>query len=223
MRIFNVLDKIENAIYNSRKIPLSNYAIIRKDKILNLIEKTRQNLPKEFKQARFVTQENQRIMQEAERKAAQIVKSAQKKAEQIIQSAKEESQKLLDKEAVVVNAKERADEILNEAKKEAEAMLEETKAKCSSMLKSAEMQAKEIITKASKEAEITRQGADKYVLKLLNTMESEFSRIDADFTRASATISKILGVLRKIKENLGEPKNTEEIKNPPHKTDTHTQ
>ncbi len=167
MRIFHVLDKIENAIYNSKKIPLmNNYAIVRKDKILNLIEKTRQSLPEEMKQARWVSKENQRILQEAQTKAGEIIRESEKRSNDLVAAAREESHKLLDKEQIVVNAKNRADEILEEARGQAGAIISQAEAK-----------AREILGNADNDARFTRDGADQYALKILGGMEKELSRV----------------------------------------------
>lgn len=210
MRIFNVLDKIENAIYNSRRVPLSDLVLVRKDKILNLIEKTRKNLPREMKQARFVSQENQRIMQEAQVKAGDVIREAEKRANDLLKAAREESRSLLDKEKVVENARKRAEEILSAAQKEAEERLSESRAKANNILKSAQAQAWDMTRRAKEEAKATRQGADQYALKIFSNMENEFSRILKVIQKSRAALEQA-----QKEEQQKEQKKTREIQKPP--------
>jgi len=177
MKIYHVLEKIENAVYNSRKVPMTNYSLIRQDKILNLIEKTRNNLPEEMKRARWVSKENQRIIQESQVKAGEIVREAENRSKELMREAKEESRKLLDKEAIVVDAKSRADEILTKTKTEAESILILAREKSEEMLKKAEMTSTDLAYRSSREASYVKKGADEYAIKILTRLESEIGRI----------------------------------------------
>ena len=177
MRIYHVLEKIENAVYNSRKVPMTNYSLIRRDKILNLIEKTRNDLPEEMKRARWVSKENQRIIQESQVKAGEVVREAENRSKELMREAKEESKKILDKEAIVVNAKGRAEEILNNAKAEAERILTESREKSEQMIKKAEMAYEDLTYRANMEAKQVRKGTDDYVLKMLTRMEGDVGRV----------------------------------------------
>lgn len=177
MRIYHVLEKIENAIYNSRKVPLSDYALIHRDKILKLIEKTRDNLPEEMKRARWVSKENQRILQEAQTKAGEIVREAENRSKELLREAKEESLKLLDKESIVVNAKNRADEILEEARMEAEKIFIHAREKSTQMVRKAEMTAEDLTYRSNLEAKRVKKGADDYAWRILSKLEAEFSSV----------------------------------------------
>lgn len=177
MRIYHVLEKIENAVYNSRKVPMTNYSLIRRDKILNLIEKTRNDLPEEMKRARWVSKENQRIIQESQVKAGEVVREAENRSKELMREAKEESRRILDKEAIVVNAKSRAEEILNNAKAEAERILTESREKSEQMIKKAEMAYEDLTYRANMESKQVRKGTDDYVLKMLTRMEADVGRV----------------------------------------------
>ncbi|MCD4786275.1 MAG: hypothetical protein K8T10_20825 [Candidatus Eremiobacteraeota bacterium] len=178
MKIYHVLEKVENAVYNSRKLPLfPSYSLIKRDKILNLIEKTRNNLPEEMKRARWVSKENQRIIQEAQVKAGEIVREAEVRSKELMREAKEESRRILDKEAIVVNAKDRAEEILSGTKTEAERLLNEARGKSNNMVKKAEMTATDITYRANTESKRVRKSADEYSLKILTGMEKEIFKI----------------------------------------------
>jgi vacuolar-type H+-ATPase subunit H len=194
MRIFHVLDKIENAIHNGRNIPLSNYIMVNKDKIIKLIDQTRLELPKEMKQARWVSQENQRILQEAQKKAGETIRESEKRAEELIKAAQEESRKRLDKEQIVVQAKSRAEEIMNDTQKEAERMMMEAQARASEMMRLTENQATDLLRKAKEEAKMTRNGADEYALKILTNLENEFTRVLSAIQKSRKMLQETSGL-----------------------------
>jgi vacuolar-type H+-ATPase subunit H len=103
MNTFEVLDRIESAVRNAFHIPFTGLAILDADRLLAIIERVRSMLPEELKQARYLTQENQRIIREAQEKAEAILEEAEQKAAQkvaeneITRRAEEQAKLLLEK------------------------------------------------------------------------------------------------------------------------------
>ena len=77
MEIFTLLEALEDIIDKSRHIPFSNKCIVNKDDILDIIKEIRLKLPDELKQAKWVKEERQRILVEAQNEADQIIKEAE--------------------------------------------------------------------------------------------------------------------------------------------------
>ena len=77
MEIFTLLETIEDLLDKSKSIPFSNKKIIDKDEMLEIIEEVRLKLPDELKQAKWVKEERQRIIAEAQKEADDIVKEAE--------------------------------------------------------------------------------------------------------------------------------------------------
>jgi len=155
--IFRVLDKIENAIYASQKLPgpLRKWSVINSEKFLALIEKSRVSLPEEMKHARWIAKENQRILQEAQEKADRILKDTKEQTRQILAAAEEARDRMLDENEIVIKSKEKAEEVVRNA----ESYAGKVKAE-------AEINSKEI-----------RQDADDYAYKVLSGLEKELVRI----------------------------------------------
>ncbi|MBI2266922.1 MAG: ATPase [Armatimonadetes bacterium] len=108
MSVFRALDKMEHTIKRSFRIPLLNLVFVEAETLLNLLEKMRSSLPEEMKQARWVSKENQRILQEAQEKANEILKEAREKANQLATDSE-----------IVHLAREKAAEITREARETA--------------------------------------------------------------------------------------------------------
>ena len=117
MSTHRVLDQVEVAIRNSLHIPLTGLAVIDGDRVLSILERVRNTLPEELKQARYLTQENQRIIREA-----------QEKADAILAEAEEEAARRVAESEILKVAREQAEELTRRAKRTAREMREEAEA-----------------------------------------------------------------------------------------------
>ena len=77
MEIFTLLETLEDIMEKSRNIPFSNKCIVDKEEILEIIKEIRLKLPDEIKQAKWVKEERQRILVEAQNEANDIIKEAE--------------------------------------------------------------------------------------------------------------------------------------------------
>ncbi len=77
MEIFTLLETLEDILDKSRGVPFSNKCIVDKDEILDIIKEIRLKLPDELKQAKWVKEERQRILVEAQNEADEIIKEAE--------------------------------------------------------------------------------------------------------------------------------------------------
>ena len=62
MDILYLVDRLENLIAGSRRMPLVNQIIVKESEILSIIEQMRTTIPDEVKQSRRVIQEKERIL-----------------------------------------------------------------------------------------------------------------------------------------------------------------
>lgn len=77
MEIFTLLETLEDILEKSRSVPFSNKCIIDKEEVLELIKEVRLKLPDELKQAKWIKEERQRILVEAQNEAGDIIKEAE--------------------------------------------------------------------------------------------------------------------------------------------------
>ena len=77
MEIFTLLETLEDIMEKSRNVPFSNKCVIDKEEVLEIIKEVRLKLPDELKQAKWVKEERQRILIEAQNEADDIIKEAE--------------------------------------------------------------------------------------------------------------------------------------------------
>ena len=77
MEIFTLLETLEDMLENSKGLPFTSKSMVDKDEMLEIIKEIRIKLPDELKQAKWVKEERQRILAEAQKEADGIVKEAE--------------------------------------------------------------------------------------------------------------------------------------------------
>lgn len=77
MEMFTLLETLEDLLEKSKSIPFSSKSIVDKEEMLDLIKEIRLKLPDELKQAKWIKEERQRILVEAQKEADGIVKEAE--------------------------------------------------------------------------------------------------------------------------------------------------
>ena len=113
MEIFTLLESLEDVIERSRSLPFSAKGIVDKEEILDLIKEIRLKLPDELKQAKWVKEERQRILVEAQKEADDIVKEAENRIISMIDEH-EITKKAYEKKAEII---ETANEMSREISK----------------------------------------------------------------------------------------------------------
>ena len=104
MEIFTLLETLEEMLENSKSIPFSDKGIIDKEEMLEIIKEIRLKLPDELKQAKWVKEERQRILVEAQKEAEnriismidehEITRKAYEQKAEIIETANEMSREI---------------------------------------------------------------------------------------------------------------------------------
>lgn len=77
MEIFTLLETLEDILEKSRGVPFSNKCVVDKEEVLEIIKEVRLKLPEELKQAKWIKEERQRILVEAQNEANDIIKEAE--------------------------------------------------------------------------------------------------------------------------------------------------
>ncbi len=108
MDIMEIIEMIEETVDKAPTVPLSGKVLIDKDDIMDYIQEMRLAYPDELKEAKWVKDERQRILNEAENKSDILVKTAEEKQRQLV----EENE-------IAKRAKEYANELVNTAQTQA--------------------------------------------------------------------------------------------------------
>ena len=77
MEIFTLLETLEDILEKSRTLPFTDKSIVEKEQFLDIIKEIRLKLPDELKQAKWIKEERERIISEAQKDADDIVKEAE--------------------------------------------------------------------------------------------------------------------------------------------------
>lgn len=112
MDILYLVDRLENLIASSRKMPLLNQIIIKEGELFGIVDQMRTSIPDEIKQARRVIQDKERIIAQAQADAAGI-----------LARAREETERVMNREGLLQAAEERSQELVQQADRQAQDML----------------------------------------------------------------------------------------------------
>ena len=107
--ILHLVDRLETLLSKSWRLPFTSNVVIQEDAFLDIIDQMRISIPEEVKQARRVTAERDRLLEQA-----------QEEADRIVALAHEQAGSLADDHEIVRTAQARADEVLARAQHSAE-------------------------------------------------------------------------------------------------------
>lgn len=108
MDIQHYIDRLEQLLQDSRKLPFSSNVIVDEDRLMNIIDQMRVAIPDVVKRAERVEAERERILAQAK-----------EEGERIRDLARQEAMELVDRDMIIQNAHQRADNILEHAHHEA--------------------------------------------------------------------------------------------------------
>ena len=115
MDIQHLVDRLEQTLAESRRIPLTANLIVDEDRVFAVIDQMRVTIPEEVKRANRIEAEKERILAQA-----------QEEADRIRELAKQEAGELVRRDPIMVSAQQRAETILERARREAEVMRSES-------------------------------------------------------------------------------------------------
>lgn len=107
MDILYLVDRLENLIASSRRMPLLNQVVLKEGDILNIVDQMRTSIPDEVKQARRIIQEKERIMAQAQAEASAL-----------LAKAREEADKAMSRENLLRAAEKRSQEMRQQAEEQ---------------------------------------------------------------------------------------------------------
>jgi hypothetical protein len=102
--LLNALNELEELIENSGKIPFTKKVMVEEEHLLDLLDRIRTTMPEELRQAKWIIQEREKVLNDSQKEAMRIMDDAQKMLE-----------RKADDSEVVRQAKMSAEEILAKA------------------------------------------------------------------------------------------------------------
>ncbi len=99
-----LLNEIEEIVEESATVPFSKKVMIEKEDILEIVSEIRQKLPQELKDAEMISDERQKIIDDAKKHSEDMLEETRMRVEEMIEKSK-----------LVAQAKDRAEEIVDKA------------------------------------------------------------------------------------------------------------
>lgn len=109
--VLQLLDELEEILDSSRAVPFSSKVSVDKEELYDIIGEIRLKLPNELKQSKWVIEERNKILIDA-----------QKEADEIVKNAEDRMSRMVDENEVTKQAYEQAALIIDSAKKTSKEM-----------------------------------------------------------------------------------------------------
>lgn len=124
MEIFTLLTNLEELLEAGKELPFSSKVVVDKEEIQDLIEDIRIKIPEEMKQAKWVKEERQKIILDAQKEAEEIKKEAENQIVSMINDHEITRQAIAQKNEIVETANTVSKEISEGTRKYADSVLE---------------------------------------------------------------------------------------------------
>jgi cell division septum initiation protein DivIVA len=171
------LAELQELIYESFHIPLTNWTVVDEGKLLDQIEMISDNLPEAIQKALAVLDQEESIMAQAEAYAQRIVQSAQQQAAEI-----------LDQSGIIQQAEQEASKIRLQVQQEVEALQRQTMSELEQIRQVTTQEVQQFRQQTTQEVQQYRQqtvrecqeiqqDADKYADAVLSRIERDLGEM----------------------------------------------
>lgn len=124
MDALELLDELEDIIEKGAAVPFSGRCILERDELLDVLQELKLKLPEDLKQAKWIKEERQRILQEAQAEADEIIKTVEKKAVSMVDENEITKQAVIRGKQIVDTSTNEAIEIADSAYNYSDNLLE---------------------------------------------------------------------------------------------------
>ncbi len=160
------LNRLEEMILDSPRIPLTRRTLVDEEQLLDQLDLVRLSLPEAFKEAAEIIHRKEEILAAAEQYAQELLEAAEQRAAQIV-----------DEMGIVRQAKQEAEDLRDQVQKECSAAQDQTIAEIDRLRRQAQQELDEMRRNAIAECEAIEKGADDYADRVLKNIESQLSEM----------------------------------------------
>jgi cell division septum initiation protein DivIVA len=160
--IQTALNRLEEVILASPRIPLTRKTLIDEEVLLDQLDQIRFSLPSVFQEAQAVVEQKKEILLQGEKHAQEIIQAAEAKAAQ-----------LLNETTLVRQAETAAQEIRQQVEQDCIAMQQQVQAEVDQMRRQTQEELIQMRQAAIAEAEDIQNGADEYADRVLRSIEQQ--------------------------------------------------
>lgn len=160
------LNKLEEVILASPRVPFSGRTLIDEDQLLDQLDAIRLNLPPAFRQAVQILQQRNTLLAEAERYAQDLIAAAEQQAAQ-----------MLDELGIVRQAEQMAQQLKAQAQQDCDGLRTQVMVDIEQMQLQAQREWEALRQKALAEQDMIQQEADGYADQVLSNVEQQLSQM----------------------------------------------
>lgn len=124
MDAMELLDELEDIIDKGAAVPFSGRCLLEKDELLDVLQEIKLKLPDDLKQAKWIKEERQRILQEAQSEADAIIKTAEDKIISMVNENEITKKAIMQGNQIIEQARENAQAVQDSAYTYADNLLE---------------------------------------------------------------------------------------------------
>jgi hypothetical protein len=144
-----MIERMEDLILTGFGVPLTPWTVVNGDKLVPLLDRIRENLPDEIRQAQSIIDRRDDMMAEAQRRATQMMQDAKEQAEMMLSES----------------------ELLKAVHAEAERVRQQVITELEAMRKKTFEEAEAMKARAREESIRVREGADQYAEAVLSSLD----------------------------------------------------
>ena len=116
MNIISLLEELEGVIDEAGSVPFSKKVTINPDEAYAIINDLKDSIPEEIKDAQWVNQERERILEEAKSQANSVKTKANEEIERAYEDANRKFKEMVNEHTITKEANKEAEKIIAEAK-----------------------------------------------------------------------------------------------------------
>lgn len=124
MDALELLDELEDIIDKGASVPFSGRCILDKDELLDVLQEIKLKLPDDLKQAKWIKEERQRILQEAQTEADTLIKNAEDQIIAMVNENEITKKAIVQGNQIIENARSNAQQITDSSYNYADNLLE---------------------------------------------------------------------------------------------------
>ncbi|MDY3051806.1 MAG: ATPase [Ndongobacter sp.] len=126
MDILQLIEELEDVLDDASSVPFSKKVTVDPDEIYEIIKEIRDSLPEEIRQAKWVNDEKDRILAEANEQGQEILKQARREADDAEREAQHRVEELVNDHRIMKMATQQGEEIVAKAEHTARTVREGT-------------------------------------------------------------------------------------------------
>jgi vacuolar-type H+-ATPase subunit H len=154
------INQLEELVNSAKTMPFANKSLVDADKVKDIIQDMRNNMPEEIKRARYIDNEKDKIIADANAKANDIISTAEERSKSLLQTTDARVKTLTHE-----------NNITQQAMKEAKLILSKAQAKADNILANANKQSEEMLSNATKKSEGLKKATNDYIMKNMLSCE----------------------------------------------------